>query len=46
MPYTWLMRIPGLSAFREADRFALLGLVGAALLAGARSTGSAATPGR
>ena len=34
MPYTWLMRIPGLSAFREADRFALLGLVGAALLAG------------
>jgi len=35
MPYTWLMRIPVLSAFREADRFAILGLVGAALLAGA-----------
>ena len=35
MPYTWLMRIPGLAAFRrEAARFALLGLVGAALLAG------------
>ena len=35
MPYTWLMRLPVLSAFREADRFAILGLVGAALLAGA-----------
>jgi hypothetical protein len=35
MPYTWLIRVPGLSFFREADRFALLGLVGAALLAGA-----------
>jgi hypothetical protein len=35
MPYTWLMRVPVLSAFREADRFAILGLVGAALLAGA-----------
>jgi hypothetical protein len=34
MPYTWLTSIPGLSAFREADRFALLGLVPAALLAG------------
>ena len=34
MPYTWLIRLPGLSGFREADRFALLGLVGAALLAG------------
>jgi hypothetical protein len=32
--YTWLMRVPGLSALREADRFALLGLVGAAALAG------------
>jgi hypothetical protein len=29
------MRLPVLSAFREADRFAILGLVGAALLAGA-----------
>jgi hypothetical protein len=35
MPYTWFIRIPGLSVFREADRLALLGLVGAALLAGA-----------
>jgi hypothetical protein len=34
MPYTWLMRVPLLSDLREADRFALLGLVGAALLAG------------
>jgi hypothetical protein len=35
MPYTWLIRLPGLASFREADRLALLGLVGAALLAGA-----------
>jgi hypothetical protein len=35
MPYTWFIRIPGLSIFREADRLALLGLAGAALLAGA-----------
>ena len=35
MPYTWVMHTPGLSALREADRFALLGLVGAAVLAGA-----------
>ena len=35
MPYTWFIRAPGLSIFREADRLALLGLVGAALLAGA-----------
>jgi hypothetical protein len=34
MPYTWFMRIPWLSDLREADRFALLGLVGAVLLAG------------
>jgi hypothetical protein len=34
MPYTWLVRIPGLSNFREAWRFAELGLVGMALLAG------------
>jgi hypothetical protein len=33
-PYTWLVHIPGLAAFREADRFALLGLIPAALLAG------------
>jgi Dolichyl-phosphate-mannose-protein mannosyltransferase len=35
MPYTWLIRLPVLSSFREADRLALIGLVGAALLAGA-----------
>jgi hypothetical protein len=35
MPYTWLIRIPGLSALRESDRLALLGLMGAAVLAGA-----------
>jgi hypothetical protein len=35
MPYTWLIHLPGLSSFREAERFTLLGLVGAALLAGA-----------
>jgi hypothetical protein len=35
LPYTWFVRIPGLSAFREADRMAILGLVAAALLAGA-----------
>jgi 4-amino-4-deoxy-L-arabinose transferase-like glycosyltransferase len=34
MPYTWLVHVPGLSALREADRLALLGLVGAAMLAG------------
>jgi hypothetical protein len=34
MPYTWLIRIPGLSGFREADRLGLIGLIGAALLAG------------
>jgi hypothetical protein len=34
MLYTWVMHVPGLSALREADRFALLGLVGAVLLAG------------
>ncbi len=35
MPYTWLVHVPGLAALREADRLALLGLVGAAMLAGA-----------
>jgi hypothetical protein len=34
MPYTWLVRIPGMSGLREADRFALVGLIGAAMLAG------------
>jgi hypothetical protein len=35
MPYTWLIRVPGLASFREADRLAFVGLLGAALLAGA-----------
>jgi len=35
MPYTWFVRMPGLSSFREADRLAILGLLPAALLAGA-----------
>ena len=35
MPFTWLIRILGFSALRESDRLALLGLVGAAVLAGA-----------
>lgn len=34
MPYTWLVRVPGLADLREADRLALAGLIGAALLAG------------
>jgi hypothetical protein len=34
MPYTWLVRLPGLSGFREANRFTELGLLAAALLAG------------
>jgi hypothetical protein len=34
MPYTWLTGVPGLAAFRDAARLALLGLAGAALLAG------------
>jgi hypothetical protein len=35
LPYTWFVRLPGLSSFREADRLAILGMVPAALLAGA-----------
>ncbi len=35
LPYTWLIRIPGLAGLREADRLALPGLLAAALLAGA-----------
>jgi hypothetical protein len=35
MPYTWFVRLPGLANFREADRFAELGLLAAALLGGA-----------
>ena len=35
LPFTWFVKVPGLSSFREADRFTLLGLIPAALLAGA-----------
>jgi hypothetical protein len=35
LPYTWLVHIPGLSQMREADRLAIIGLIGAAVLAGA-----------
>lgn len=34
LPYTWLVHIPGLSGLREPDRFLLLGLLPAAILAG------------
>jgi hypothetical protein len=34
LPYTWLIHIPGLSGLREPDRFLLLGLLPAAVLAG------------
>ena len=35
MPFTWFAQIPGLSGFREPDRMMMLGIVPAALLAGA-----------
>jgi len=35
MPFTWFVQLPGLAGFREATRFGVLGLVPAALLAGA-----------
>jgi hypothetical protein len=35
LPYTWFVQVPGLSGFREAGRLAELGLLPAALLAGA-----------
>lgn len=34
LPFTWFVRIPGLSGFREPSRIAELGLVAVALLAG------------
>ncbi|HUZ53981.1 MAG TPA: hypothetical protein VMU94_15835 [Streptosporangiaceae bacterium] len=34
MPYTWIVRTPGLASFREPARIAEVGLVPAALLAG------------
>jgi hypothetical protein len=38
MPYTWMVRLPFLSSFREANRITELGMVPAALLAGAAVT--------
>ena len=35
MPFTWFVQVPGLAGFREAARIMMLGLVPAALLAGA-----------
>jgi hypothetical protein len=35
MPFTWFAKLPGLSGFREPDRMLMLGLLPAALLAGA-----------
>lgn len=34
MPYTWFVKVPGLSGFREPSRLCELGLVAAALLGG------------
>jgi hypothetical protein len=34
MPYTWFVRLPVLSGFREANRIMMLGILPAALLAG------------
>ena len=35
MPFTWFARLPGLTGFREPDRLMMLGILPAALLAGA-----------
>jgi hypothetical protein len=35
MPFSWFVRLPGLSGFREAARITMLGMAPAALLAGA-----------
>jgi len=35
MPFTWFAKLPGLSGFREPDRIMMLGILPAALLAGA-----------
>jgi hypothetical protein len=35
MPFTWFVRLPVLSGFREANRITMLGIMPAALLAGA-----------
>jgi hypothetical protein len=38
LPFTWFVQIPGMSGFREAERFLMLGLLPASLLAGAAVT--------
>jgi hypothetical protein len=35
MPFTWFVQLPGMAGFREAARFTMLGVLPAALLAGA-----------
>ena len=35
MPFTWFVQVPGLAGFREAGRLTMLGVLPAALLAGA-----------
>ena len=35
LPFTWFAKLPGLSGFREPDRMMMLGILPAALLAGA-----------
>jgi len=35
MPFTWFVRLPGMAGFREAARLTMLGVLPAALLAGA-----------
>ena len=35
MPFTWFVQLPGMAGFREAGRFTMLGVLPAALLAGA-----------
>jgi hypothetical protein len=35
MPFTWFVQVPGMAGFREAARFTMLGVLPAALLAGA-----------
>ncbi|HKB31608.1 MAG TPA: hypothetical protein VKD26_12330 [Streptosporangiaceae bacterium] len=38
LPYTWFVRLPGMSGFREANRFTPLALIPAVLLAGTAVT--------
>ena len=50
MPFTWFVQLPGMAGFREAARLTMLGVLPAALLAGAavdwlRRARRAADPG-